>query len=190
MTCLTIAFSTSSPLASVALISEDGAVLWSGEELAHQNASSALPKLLATGLHACNMGLGNAARFAVDLGPGSFTGVRVGVVFAKALAFGQAVRVGGATSFDLIDPRREVFVPSRQGERFLRIPGQAPVRTSNLPPNAIGYEFGIGGTYPTASAFGPLVHELFWDDAASLLPGYVSEPSVSLPKQPYAERRG
>jgi len=51
--------------------------------------------LLAAGITAADLDL-----IAVGLGPGSYTGVRVGVAFAKTLAFAADVPVVGVSSFD------------------------------------------------------------------------------------------
>jgi tRNA threonylcarbamoyl adenosine modification protein YeaZ len=187
---VTVAFSTSSPQASVALISEGGDLLWTGADLSPHSASAALPRLLAAGLQTCELTLNNASGFAVDLGPGSFTGVRVGIVFAKVLAYGQRVQVSGATSFDLIDPARKAYVPSRRGEVFVRVPGESPARALIAPSDAIGYEYGSAGQFPEAGQFAPLLASLTFVEPELLLPAYFAEPSVSLPKRPYAERRG
>lgn len=45
---------------------------------------------------------GRADRILVDCGPGSFTGVRVGIAAARALAFGWGVPVHGYSSMSLI----------------------------------------------------------------------------------------
>ena len=47
-----------------------------------------------------------AADYVVDVGPGSFTGVRVGVTFAKVLAGETGAELAAVSSFDLVDPHR------------------------------------------------------------------------------------
>jgi tRNA threonylcarbamoyl adenosine modification protein YeaZ len=43
-------------------------------------------------------------RIAVGLGPGSFTGVRIAVAYAKALAYGSGVPLVGISSYDALEP--------------------------------------------------------------------------------------
>lgn len=179
-----VAFSTSSPLASVALIREDGTVAWSGDEWAPRKASEACVRLLQSAPEHVPTG------YLADLGPGSFTGVRVGVVLAKTLAFVHGVKCGGRDAFDLIDPDRPVALPSRKGEWFVRTPGHSPLRTQEEPRGMAGFGFDGGEDYPNAARFGPLLADIDWQDPFAFVPRYLLEPSISLPKKPYREAAG
>jgi tRNA threonylcarbamoyladenosine biosynthesis protein TsaB len=44
-------------------------------------------------------------RIAVGIGPGSFTGVRIAVAYAKALAYGSCVPLVGISSYDALEPQ-------------------------------------------------------------------------------------
>ena len=70
---------------------------------------------------------------AVDLGPGLFTGLRVGVAAAKAMAHALRVPMIGVASLDLLAfPVR--FTPAADRRRHRRPPGRAVLRL--LPPGA------------------------------------------------------
>lgn len=137
------------------------------------------------------MELGTATLFLSDLGPGSFTGVRVGVTLAKTLAYAQQARVGGASSFDLIDPERTVVLPSKKGEWFIRRPGSSPVKAEQFPEEEfVGFGPGIEApVYPSASRFGALLEGIQSLEPELLVPGYLTEPAISKPKQPYTQTR-
>jgi tRNA threonylcarbamoyladenosine biosynthesis protein TsaB len=182
-----VAFSTSSRLASVALIGPDGTLIWAGEEEAPQAASGACMRLLQEGLNAAKTSLNAATLFASDLGPGSFTGVRVGVTLAKTFAFAQQVKACGLPAFDLIASDRIVVLPSKRGEWFVREPGREAYRVNELPSvDFIGFGPGIAEqTFPHAMGFVSQVARLQLVDPEQLVPAYLIEPSISLPKKPY-----
>ncbi len=183
-----IGFSTSCAWASVAAINEKNSeILWEGALEAPQGASGAclglLQQMLTFGLL-----LEEASLFVADIGPGSFTGVRVGVTLAKSFGFLYGRQVAGANSFDLISANSTAVLPSKRGEFFVRIPGQEPFRTTDLPTGPyLGFGPGIDPpTYPDASRFQFIVAELMPVDAASFVPRYLIEPSISIPKKPFA----
>lgn len=48
--------------------------------------------------------LANLDRIAVGIGPGSFTGIRIALSFAKALAYGANLPLVGVSSYDVLTP--------------------------------------------------------------------------------------
>jgi len=55
-------------------------------------------------LRACGLRPAGLAGIAVGLGPGSFTGLRIALSYAKALALGAALPACGISSYDLLEP--------------------------------------------------------------------------------------
>lgn len=186
-----VAFSTSSPQASVALIAADGPVMASRSKMAPMQASGACLEMLRELLDECGTSLEKATVFAADLGPGSFTGVKVAVTLAKTFAFSRGVLAMGASSFDLISPEETVALPSKKGEWFVRRPGEGPIRQPELPNEPfVGYGPGIETVrYPEAASFVNLVDTLTPIEPQMLLPNYLIEPSISLPKSPFPGAR-
>lgn len=172
------AFSTSGPRASVALV-RDGELLYAADEAAQGRAGEACLRLLQTGLERLGQSLSDVTLFAADLGPGSFTGVRVGIVLAKTLAWERNVPCAGADAFDLVDPHAPVALPSRRGEWFVRTPGRSIERTREEPATV-----GV----PHASGFARLVLKPV--SPYELVPAYLLEPSISVPKTPFGRPVG
>jgi len=182
---VTLGFSSSSPIVSVALFDDDGTLLCSREAEGHMKASGTLLEILEDVFAEAGIELHSVNLFAVDLGPGSFTGVKVAVTMCKTFAYVQKRPVCGATAFDLIDPAALVAVPSKKSEYFLRSPGKEPVTTNEPPSSAVGYGRRFTDpVYPSAARFERLLESCERTEPVALVPYYVAEPSISRPKNP------
>ncbi len=112
---LTLAFDTATSQATSALLL-DGDVL--GERV---GSTRTLLRDLEALLDDAGHELGDVDRLVVGVGPGSFTGARMGVATARGLAFSRDLPVAGVSTLDalaasgavpVIDAKRgEVFVP-------------------------------------------------------------------------------
>lgn len=143
-------------------------------------------RLLQEVLEESGRSLSEATLFAADLGPGSFTGVKVAVTIAKTMAFAQGVKCIGADSFDLIDPSVVVVMPSKRGEWFVRRPGLEPARFPEIPVELVlGFGPGIEPQiFPHAKNFSGILANLGSITPEQLIPNYLIEPSISVPKNP------
>lgn len=81
----------------------------------------------------------------VELGPGSFTGVRLGLAVARTIAFVDDVPLVGVASFDIArrlvgDPDVAVALPARPRHIYLDVPG---VEAQELPMTALDSALGV-----------------------------------------------
>ena len=92
----TLVIETSTAACSVALI-EHNALIASRHEVVNRGHAERLVPMIAELPDG-----GRAERILVDCGPGSFTGVRVGIAAARGLAFGWDAEISGFSSLPLI----------------------------------------------------------------------------------------
>lgn len=98
---LVLALDTATLTLSAALAEVDGAEVRVLEERAvppPKPHSDSLPAVLLELLAAHGRRLEDVGGVCVGLGPGSFTGLRIGVATAKGLAYGRKIPLGGASS--------------------------------------------------------------------------------------------
>ncbi len=105
MNDLTLAFSTSSPALSLALFDGAARVRHDHRIIGRGHAEALMPSIIAIldGLH--------PARIIVDIGPGSFTGIRIGIAAARALGLAWGVPVTGCTASLLVAARAFAIEP-------------------------------------------------------------------------------
>ena len=93
---ITLAIDTSTSRTSVAII-EDGSILWSGHRDGATEHGPALPSLVQEGIRGFVID-----EVVVGMGPGPFTGLRVGIAFAQSFALARGISVRGVCSLDAI----------------------------------------------------------------------------------------
>ena len=101
-----LAYDTSSEVLTAAL-ARDGDVVCEMENASPARHSAALVPLLEKMLHSARWKPAELDVLAVGVGPGSFTGIRVGVATAKMLAFVWKTKLVGVSSLEALAQGRE-----------------------------------------------------------------------------------
>jgi tRNA threonylcarbamoyl adenosine modification protein YeaZ len=130
---------------SVALLGADGAVLADAHEVVERGHAERLLPMIEAVLEGRRPGA-----ILVDCGPGSFTGVRVGLAAAHGLAIGWGVPVSGYSSMALIaaasgENAVTIALIGGHGELFVQDYGGDPIASigalRSLPPDAAAAAF-------------------------------------------------
>jgi tRNA threonylcarbamoyl adenosine modification protein YeaZ len=165
-----LAFDTSTAACTAALFDGSGACVARRDEVIGRGHSERLVPMIAE-----MMDGRSADEILVGVGPGSFTGIRVGVAAAHGLALGWDARLHGMSSLALIaagSGRDDVAVATigGHGEVFVQefTSGEARTELRNLPPAvaaaATSAQLVIG------SAAEQVVHARGWGEATAAWP--------------------
>jgi tRNA threonylcarbamoyladenosine biosynthesis protein TsaB len=139
---LILALDTSSAAGSAAIV-RDGVVLAEHAGDGTRTHGQRLPRELMAILDAAGVALHDVDRFAVATGPGSFTGLRVGIATIQGLALAQHKLVVPVSSFDALafvaGPESAAIAPwidAHRGEVFAILYGPDG-RTQLAPPSSL-----------------------------------------------------
>jgi tRNA threonylcarbamoyl adenosine modification protein YeaZ len=100
-----LALDTATALTTVAVVSTPGEVLAESSHLDARRHAEALPRLVREALDVAGVAPGDLDLIAVGVGPGPFTGLRVGVAFARATAHALGIPAVGVMTLDAIARR-------------------------------------------------------------------------------------
>jgi len=121
---LILSLDTSSAAGSAALV-RDGAVLVERAGDGSRTHGERLPRELMAILDEAGAGLDDVDRFAVSIGPGSFTGLRVGIATIQGLAMARRALVTPVSSFEALAWRARgtadaiaAWIDAHRGEVF------------------------------------------------------------------------
>ena len=109
---LIVSIDTATHVCVVAL-HRDGQLLASQEHHEERSASALLPDIIHQLLHASGLEPKDLSAVAVSAGPGSYTGLRIGVSTAKGLAYGLGIPIIGVPSLQAL--ARQVQVKFSDG---------------------------------------------------------------------------
>jgi tRNA threonylcarbamoyladenosine biosynthesis protein TsaB len=83
-------------------IARDGATLAEGVHRESHSHTASLPGLVERVLADAGLGIEDLEAVAVSIGPGSFTGLRIGLALAKGLAFAGGLRLVGVPTLEAL----------------------------------------------------------------------------------------
>ncbi len=140
------AIDTSTALGSVALFQDGQLVAEDGRRVSNAHGESLLPMVDAI-FQRVGWVPADVARWAVGVGPGSFTGLRIGLATAKGVALATGADLVGVTSLDALAfglpdvdgadlvvsvvpaGKGELFIQARRGGTLVLEPSHLPVAT-------------------------------------------------------------
>jgi len=141
---LILGIDTATPQVSVAVGGHEGVLASAHSMRGRQHAETLAPAIEFTCRQA-RIDLAEVSVVAVDLGPGLFTGLRVGVAAAKAMAHALSVPMIGVPSLDLLAfPVRfssrliVAAIDARRGELFYAFYRQVPGGIQRLSEHQVG----------------------------------------------------
>lgn len=114
---IVLAFHTAGPACELA-VARDSEIISELREPMQRGQDAQLPGLTQTLLSKAKLTLDQVDRFAVVTGPGSFTGIRVGVAFARGLALATQNSCLGITTLEAALPA------GQQGSAIVTLPAQ------------------------------------------------------------------
>ncbi|MHB8680801.1 MAG: tRNA (adenosine(37)-N6)-threonylcarbamoyltransferase complex dimerization subunit type 1 TsaB [Acidimicrobiales bacterium] len=118
---LVLAVETATELAGVALADEDGVRASVGVPRGRRHGESVAPAI-AFACERAGVTVRDVEVLAADVGPGLFTGLRVGLATVKAMAFARQLPVVGVTSLEVLATAAAGAVPSYvRGRRIVAI---------------------------------------------------------------------
>ncbi len=179
-----VAVETTTGTTSVALF-EDGALVAS---LSREAKGDACLPMIDEILSSRGLTARDVQRWAVDIGPGSFTGVRVGVSTVKGIAFATGAEVVAVNAFDALalDDDATVILEAGKGEVYFRVargePGHAPLDVVKSMIAGRTERVMGPGVRPTADGVGRAAQSRAPSDLDALEPMYVRAPDLTKPR--------
>ncbi len=133
MICLAV--NTANSIMSAAILRDDGTVLYHFKTSETRDQGNLLIGHIEQGLETANLSYDDIHLLAVVTGPGSFTGIRIGISAMRGFALAMRKPLIGISSFDLYETNEEtrdnlIVVESFRDELYIKAAGQEPVNMS------------------------------------------------------------
>jgi tRNA threonylcarbamoyl adenosine modification protein YeaZ len=209
-----LAIDTSSPAVTAAIVTAEGETVASRAPVAPRGHDEQLAPAVAECLAAVDLTPDRLGAVVAGLGPGPYTGLRVGLVTAAAIGYSLAIPTYGVCSLDGIgatsaEPALLVVTDARRREVYwaryaegTRIDGPGVARPADLPPgvgsiagaaadlypDAWPELFRSGPAYPDPAALVRAAAERIsrQDPGDQLTPMYLRRPDAVVPGAPKA----
>lgn len=97
-----LSIDTTGPLFTIALYDENKAELFFFEEQAPQMQAKHLVPAIKQACQACYSTINILKKIVINIGPGSFTGIRIGLAAAQGMALALRIPLYGITSFEAL----------------------------------------------------------------------------------------
>ena len=143
-----------------------------------EKQSLSLPIETEKFLNENNAKFGDVTAIGVVVGPGSFTGIRLGIAYAKGLAMGLGIRVIPVNAFELYlesDPDAFVAIDSSKGDFFVGAANLEPqiMTIDDVETKQFDYAKTVGHKpYDLTNAL-PIVQRKLKMDAVPVIPLYI-----------------
>ena len=172
---LVLALDTTTRVSSCA-VSRDGIVLGENAGDPSKPQAARLPGDLITLLEETGIPLPQIDLFAVAIGPGSFTGLRIGIATMQGLAFAQHKPLIGVSGFDAL-------------QRSFRLPASARSATARpLKPGEGGTPEATGAVATWVDAWRGEVYAALYDDGREVMAPVVAHPDELFVRLPASTR--
>lgn len=179
---ITLAIDTAAPRLQLALLCGDGTIDISIDEIATGHAELIFGRI-ATLLARNSVGYPDLARVVVTTGPGSFTGLRIGLSAARGIALARDIAAIGVPSLLALSlcasGASTVLLDARRDEAYFQMfagPGQ-PISKADIVPMVIAQAAIVPGT--------TLISSPFVDIALVARYGALADPASHPPEPDY-----
>ena len=176
-----LALDTCLTACSAAIVDDGGVVLAARSEAMPRGHQERLAPLVRELASEAGIGFSDLTRIGVTVGPGSFTGLRVGVAFAKGLAAALGVPAVGVGTLEAMAHDRQGFVvaaiDARRGQIYVQLFGDGVALTA---PDALTLE-------DAAARIAEVYHggpATFVGSGAPMLDGVLAGATIVIPDGP------